>query len=361
MPTPSALTSEADDSGSSSLSRRAMLSATAGLTVSTSGCIRQFRSAVNRDGYDPLSLTITTVPADGDRESIQLSRAIRDVLETAGIDVSIDMRADEEFRRSILLTHDYDIYVGEHPGDADPAFLYETLHSQFAEEAGWQNPFGFTNLFVDERLEAQRSATDDERAEAVTDSLEAVATEQPFIPICVPTEYRVARTDRIDGWGADDRHPTTALGYLGLETTADTDDEAFELRAAHTDARPSQNLNPLSVEYRNRGTVVDLVYDSLAVESATNFETHALDSDAAAAVADDETAVTESTAADPDNDTDVDDQTTDLILACRQLGVGRRHHDNRVARGLSVPRRRTRHRHRRRVHLRVPGRYDAWC
>ncbi|NGM71476.1 ABC transporter substrate-binding protein [Natronolimnobius sp. AArcel1] len=302
----------ADDAGTSSLSRRTMLAATAGTTVSLSGCIRQFRSAVNRDGYDPLSLTITTLPADGDRESIQLSRAIRNVLETAGIDVSIDMRADEEFRRSILINHDYDLYVGAHPGDTDPAFLYDMLHSQFAEEAGWQNPFGLTNLTVDDRLETQRTAASDERAAAVTETLEAVAMEQPFVPICAPTEYRVARTDRVEGWGADDRHPATKHGYLGLETTADTGDDPFELRAAHTDARPSQNLNPLSVEYRDRGLVVDLVYDSLALESATNFETQMLDSEGAAAVADgEETAATET----PDEDDAADDenQTPELV------------------------------------------------
>ena len=273
----SALSTDGDRE--TSVSRRAMLAATAGLTVSSGGCVRQVRSAVNRDGLDRLSMTITTVPADGDRESILLARAIRDALETAGIDVSIEMRSEEEFLRSILINHEFDVYVGRHPADTDPAYLYETLHSRYADEAGWQNPFGFANLAVDERLEAQRRADGDDRRAAVAETLEAFATHQPFVPICVPDEYRIARTDRFGGWG--ERHPATKLGYLGLETDgsgagADADGPV-ELRAAHTDARPSQNLNPLAVEYRDRGTVVDLLYDSLAVEPVAEFETEDAD------------------------------------------------------------------------------------
>ena len=271
-----------DGKRETSISRRAMLAATAGLTVSSGGCVRQVRSAVNRDGLDRLSLTITTVPADGDRESILLARAIRDALETAGIDATIEMRSQEEYLRSILINHEFDVYVGPHAADTDPAFLYETLHSRYADEAGWQNPFGFTNLAVDDRLEAQRSADGDDRREAVAETLEAVAAEQPFVPICVPDEYRIARTDRFGGWG--ERHPATKLGYLGLEVSADetgTDDDdaddPVELRAAHTDARPSQNLNPLAAEYRERGTIVELLYDSLAVEPVAEFGTEDAD------------------------------------------------------------------------------------
>ncbi|RQG91991.1 ABC transporter substrate-binding protein [Natrarchaeobius chitinivorans] len=241
-------------------SRRAMLASVAGATVATSGCVRQVRSTVNRDGIDQLSLTITTVPADADRESIQLARALRDAFEAAGMDVSIEMQAPEEFHRTVLINHDFDVYVARHPGGVDPDYLYETLHSRYVDEAGWQNPFGFANLAVDEFLESQRAAADDDRAEAVTETLEALALEQPFVPICVPEEYRLARTDRFDGW-EDDRIPTR-LGYLGLETG----ETVRTLRLVHTDARLSENLNPLSVEYRDDGTVTDLLYDSLAVE-----------------------------------------------------------------------------------------------
>ncbi|WP_246084347.1 ABC transporter substrate-binding protein [Salinadaptatus halalkaliphilus] len=233
-----------------------MLAAT-GLAVATSGCIRRVRSVVNREEIDQFSLTITTLPADGDRESILLARAIRTALEAAGMAVDIRMLPEDEFLRTVLVNHDFDIYVGRHPGGLDPDFLYETLHSRYVDEGGWQNPFGFANLTVDDRLEAQRDA-DEDRESAVAATLDAIATEQPFVPICVPAEYRLVRTDRFEGW--TDAHPATRQSYLGLEAAS----EDATLRTAHTDPRPSKNLNPLAVEYRNQGTIVDLVYDSLA-------------------------------------------------------------------------------------------------
>ncbi|WP_049925212.1 ABC transporter substrate-binding protein [Halopiger goleimassiliensis] len=246
-----------DRAGADGVSRRRLLAAT-GLTTATAGCVRQLRSAVNRDDVDQLSLSITTYTADGDRESIQLARAIGEALEAVGIDVTIDMRSQDEVLRAVLVNHDFDVYVGPHPGGVDPDFLYGALHSRFAEEAGWQNPYGYTNLVVDDLLEAQRQAAGDERADAVAEMLEAFATELPFLPICVREEHRLVRTDRFDGWGQ--ANTGTRLGYLGLEASGDD----LTLEAAHTDPRVSMNLNPLSVEYRNEGTFTDLLYDSLA-------------------------------------------------------------------------------------------------
>ncbi|QFU83206.1 ABC transporter substrate-binding protein [Natronorubrum aibiense] len=255
------------------ISRRAALAGAVGLTASTSGCVRQLRSVVNRDDIQQLSVTITTLSADGDRESIRLAREIATVLEAVGIDVAIEMQADEEFLRTVLINHDFDLYVGRHPGDTDPDFLYEMLHSLYADESGWQNPFGFTNLLLDDLLEAQRDADGDERRDAVEDILEALSIEQPFVPICTPIEHRLVRDDRFDGWDAG--HLATRTGYLGLEPQ--TDDSAEQLRVVHTDARPSQNLNPLNAEYRGRGTVTDLLYDSLVADLVAEDGTHTLE------------------------------------------------------------------------------------
>ncbi|WP_137289717.1 ABC transporter substrate-binding protein [Natronorubrum halophilum] len=250
----------ADSDATGGISRRAALAGAVGLTASTSGCVRQLRSIVNRDDIEQLSLTITTLPADGDRESIRLAREIAAVLEAVGVDTSIEMRSNEEFLRAILINHDFDVYVGQHPGGTDPDFLYEALHSLYADESGWQNPFGFTNLLVDDLLETQRETDDESRRDAVATMLEAVAIEQPFVPICSPIEHRLARADRFDNWSEGDL--TTRHGYLGLEPQ--TEKSSDLLRAVNLDSRPSQNLNPLNAEYRDRGTFVDLLYDSLA-------------------------------------------------------------------------------------------------
>ena len=239
-------------------SRRALLTAAAtGATVATAGCVRQARSVITRDAVDRLSVTIATVPSDYDREAVQLARRLGDNLEAVGIGVSVDFLARDEFPRAVLVNHDFDLYVGRHPDFTEPDFLYEALHSRYADESGWQNPFGFTSMAFDALLERQREREGDDRRAAVDEVLEGIADEQPFVPICVPDEHRLVRDDRFDGW--DGRQLTTRLGYLGLEP----DDGVDALRVATVDTRPTKNLNPLSVEYRGQGTVVDLLYDSL--------------------------------------------------------------------------------------------------
>ncbi|MCU4752746.1 ABC transporter substrate-binding protein [Halobacteria archaeon AArc-curdl1] len=248
-----------ENAGDSMSGRRAFLaSAGVGLSAATAGCLREFRSAVNRTHLEQLSVSITTQPADGDRQAIQIARRLADNLEAVGIDVSVPLRSREEFLRDILINHDFDIYVGRHPGASDPDFLYETLHSRYGEEAGWQNPFGYANTAVDDLLETQRTADGDERQEAVDGLLEAVAAEQPFVPICRPTDVRLVRTDRFDGWRADSL--STRLGYLDVERVG----EANRLRGTVIDARVSKNLNPISAEYRGKDPLLDLLYDSLA-------------------------------------------------------------------------------------------------
>ncbi|USZ70743.1 ABC transporter substrate-binding protein [Natronosalvus halobius] len=243
------------------MDRRSLLAATAaGCSLSLSGCVRELRSAVNRDRLEPLSVTITTQPADGDRQSIRLSREIAANLEAVGIDVHVELRSPQELRRQVLVNHDFDLVVDRHPGGTDPDFLYEALYSRYAEESGWQNPFGVTNMAVDDLLERQRRVAGADRREVVEQLATLVAREQPFVPICRPDEVRLVRTSRFDGWRAEDI--TTRLGYLGLEPVG----EGGQLRGAIMDAAPSQNVNPLSAAYRGPDPVVDLMYDPLVIE-----------------------------------------------------------------------------------------------
>lgn len=240
-----------------------MLAATTGLTVSTSGCVQRFQNLVTRNNIDQLSLTITTLPADSDRESIRIANELERAFKQVGIDVSYDIRSGIDFLRTVLYDHEFDVCISRHPGGTDPDFLYETLHSLYADESGWQNPFGFTNLNVDDFLEKQRHVSGERRREAITAALESIATVQPFVPICIPEEHRLVGTDRFDGWG--EGHLATRQGYLGLEPAVGVD----TLRASHTDGRPTENLNPLAVGYRGRGLFTELLYDSLATEDST--------------------------------------------------------------------------------------------
>ena len=248
------------------LSRRSLLAgATASALVSTSGCVREVRNIVRRSPDEQLSLTIATVPGDADTQAVDIATRLQEALEVAGIDADVDMLSREEFYREILINHEFDIFVGRHPGGIDPEFLYEALHSRFADEWGWQNPFGFTNIPFDERLDRQRERDGEERQRAVRDVLRSVADEQPLTPICIPTEQRLASPERFDGWGR--HHLEDRLAYVDI----DPEPDVSELRGVIVDARPTKNLNPLSAEYRNRSTFVDLLYDSLATYDGDSF------------------------------------------------------------------------------------------
>ncbi|SEV97934.1 ABC transporter substrate-binding protein [Natrinema salifodinae] len=238
------------------VSRRSVLAAgAAGAATVTSGCVDRVRSVVDQNGDDQISLSIATVPADADRQAVQIARRLEANLEAVGINVSLDMRSRSELLEAVLIEHDFDLYVGRHPADYNPDFLYESLHSTFAGEAGWQNPFGVTGVFsFDTDLERWRTTGE------IAPVLRALAEEKPFDPICFPREYRVARTDRFTGW--EDGHLATRHGYLGLESA----DDVEQLHALVTDARVSTNLNPLSATVRERGTTIDLLYDSLVTE-----------------------------------------------------------------------------------------------
>ena len=238
-------------------SRRAFLAATAaGVTVATSGCADRLSQTLNPISSDGLSLSITTLPADADREGIQIARHLRENLESVGISSSVDMRPRSEYLRQILISHSFDIYVGQLVNVTDPDVLYEALHSTFAAESGWQNPFGYTNRILDDLLEEQRQTTGEEREAAVADLADAIARELPFVPLCRPEEFRVVRTDNVSGWSDS---LTERTGYLDLDTA----DGVSHLSALLTDTGPSRNINPIAAPYRDRGTIISLLYDSL--------------------------------------------------------------------------------------------------
>ncbi|ELY69932.1 ABC transporter substrate-binding protein [Natrinema versiforme] len=245
------------------VSRRSFLAAGAtGAAITTSGCIDRVRSVVDQNTDEQLSLSIATVPADSDRQNIRIARRLEANLKKVGIDVSLDMRSQSELLKSVLLDHDFDIYVGLHPASYDPDFLYEALYSRYADESGWQNPFGYSAIYFDTLLENQRHADGDERKRHVQSLLTGLAQEKPFEPICFPDEVRVASTDRFDGWADRQDLFASRHGYLGLEPADDTD----QLHALVTDGRLTRNLNPLSATFRERDTIIDLLYDSLLTE-----------------------------------------------------------------------------------------------
>ena len=221
------------------------------------------RRAVDRDSPDQLALEIKTVPSDDDLYSFRIANNIAENLERAGIRADVAPTRRANFFRDILINLDFDLYVGRHPGQSDPDFLRPFLHSAFAEEPGWQNPFSLSNTVIDEYLETQLRDRAD-RGDVLADLQETIAAETPFVPIAFEEEQRLIRSDRLQnrltGVPGDDPLWILQLGAVGDED----DDEAASYTIGTIDGRMTHNLNPLAVEYRGPWLdPVELIYDPL--------------------------------------------------------------------------------------------------
>ncbi|KAB1185208.1 ABC transporter substrate-binding protein [Haloferax sp. MBLA0077] len=255
----------------------------------TSGCVRQIESTFSRDHQRPLSFSILTVPADSDAVATKLARYLAIQLQQVGIDASVVPVSREQLLRSVLLNHDFDIYVYRFPLPWDPDFLRPLLHSRFAPDIGWQNPFGYGDLSLDSLLERQRTERGGVRNSTLSDAQYRIVENQPFTPVAVPHTARATRPDRVDWPVGEPLHSVAA--YLGARpveaervsssvpptaspagtpsndstptTSTETVSQANRLRMTVTDARPTENLNPLSTAFRSDGTFIGLIYDSL--------------------------------------------------------------------------------------------------
>ena len=215
---------------------------------------------------EQVSVQIKTLPADSDPFALRAARTIAAWYNEAGIDAQVVPVSEEELFRQVLLGNDFEMFLARGRGwNVDPDSLYSLLHSRFADAQGWQNPFGFVDLDVDGNLETQRRVTGAERRKAVAELLRSIARSQPFTPLVFPDDIRAVRRDTYTNWGDVDLQ--TPQGYLALQRATDAEEDGEEqtevLRIMSTDRRPTENLNPLSAEYRRSGVVTGLVYDAL--------------------------------------------------------------------------------------------------
>jgi len=277
------------------ISRRAAL-AGLGLAAASAGCLGRTENIAGRDPHSQLTLEINTTPADADPNGIRIARQLEEHLTAVGIDVRLNTVGQTDLWRKVLINQNFDIYVGQfvetEPFDSDA--LYGLTHSQFVAEPGWQNPFGLTEIAVDDLLERQRRAAGSDRSDAVDALQETVCDLQPFSVVAFPDALTAVQRDRFEGWTAD-RQPVSVTGLLGLSrvpgadasgdgrsdggnatadgdnttssataTDADADGEGgVTLRLVTTDNRITENWNPIAAEYRKYGTFTGLLYDTL--------------------------------------------------------------------------------------------------
>ena len=269
------------------ISRRAAL-AGFGLAAASAGCLGRTENIAGRDPHEQLTLEINTTPADGDPNGIRIARQLEEHLTAVGIDVRLNTVGQTDLWRKVLVNQNFDLYVGQfvETEPFDPDALYGLTHSKFVAEPGWQNPFGLTEIAVDDLLAEQRRASGSDRADAV-DALQRTTCDlQPFSVVAFPDALTAVQGDRFEGWTGD-RQPVSVTGLLGLDAVAadasgdgenatdgnDTGGNATDadadggsgtgLRLVTTDDRITENWNPIAAEYRKYGTFTGLLYDPL--------------------------------------------------------------------------------------------------
>ncbi|MFW5977667.1 MAG: ABC transporter substrate-binding protein [Halohasta sp.] len=240
-----------------SVTRRRLLATTAGALVTTSGCIGEVQSLAGRSELEQLSLRISTVPASEDPYAVWIANHLADNLEASGVDTTVDPMSYDVFLREVLINHEFDLYVGRYPRVRDPDELRSMLYSAYSEEQGWQNPFGFSDPELDELLDEQRNLSGDERVELTKDIQQRITEQVPFVVLAVADRLSAFRTDRFSGW--PDGGLANPTDYLSFERAGD--ETTLELLLQN--GRITNNRNPLAVEYRNRGTLMGLLYDPL--------------------------------------------------------------------------------------------------
>lgn len=239
------------------LRRRALLSGSAGMLAATSGCVGELRNLLGRESTQQLSLNIVTTPAANDPYAVRVANRLADRLEQAGIAAFVDLLSPDVLLRDVLINQDFDIYVARYPSVGSPDELRTLLHSSYGEEAGWQNPFGFSDLSVDELLAEQRTSKGERRLEAIHEIQREIAREQPFTPLAFPDRITGFRDERFGRW--PEGGPQKLTDYLSLERTGDADDIEMLL----LDPRSTRNQNPIAAEYRSAGHLIDLLYEPL--------------------------------------------------------------------------------------------------
>ncbi|WP_135822749.1 ABC transporter substrate-binding protein [Halostella litorea] len=245
-----------------SLGRRQLL-AGLGTAAATgaAGCVTELWASSTRNAPEQVSVTVKSLPADQDAAGIEIARQYAERLQSIGIDASIEPKAESELLTDVLLDRNFDIFVTRHPGVRHPDELYSLLHSVFVQEQGWQNPFGITNVTLDEDLSRQRSADGRTREMAIADALRTAVSVQPFSVIGYPEFLGAADGDLVRKW----RVPTLQRSLDYLRLGPDVEGASRDrIRVATRNGAVTANRNPLAVEQHHNDRVLGLIYDRLA-------------------------------------------------------------------------------------------------
>ncbi|MDJ1433320.1 ABC transporter substrate-binding protein [Halostagnicola sp. A-GB9-2] len=241
--------------------RRQLLAGIATATTgSVAGCMERFWSGSDENTPEQVSLVIKTVPTDDDYIAASILSQLRENLADAGIQVTTEPVAEREFYREILIQRDYDIFVGRHPGLFEPDALRDLLHSAFRTEEGWQNPFNFSNMAIDELLEKQHTSEGETREETLEELFESLEQIGPHSVVAFPNHLGGARNEVRTSWT-----PNRAEGYIDLLSTEPADGSRTNpLRVGLFGEGLSDRFNPIAADVGSERPLLELLYDPLA-------------------------------------------------------------------------------------------------
>ncbi|AEH37976.1 ABC transporter substrate-binding protein [Halopiger xanaduensis] len=244
-----------------SITRRGVLAGAAGIaTGSLAGCSERLWSRAENSGPEQVELTIKTLPTEDDEIAAMIMSQFRENLRRAGIAVSHEPVNEADLYRSVLLEGNYDVFIARHPGLDEYDALRGLLHSQFANERGWQNPFHFTDVTVDDHLERQRTTRGTERREVLGDLFEYLGETPPYTTVGFPNRIGGVH-DAIDA-SVPPRRPLDYVDLLSREP--DDDSREGPLTVGIYGSGLGERLNPIVVDRNRVPGLLGLLYDPLA-------------------------------------------------------------------------------------------------
>lgn len=247
------------DEGDRATTRRRLLATAGGLTSGAlAGCSERLWSRAEDAGPGQVALTIKTVPADDDAIAATILNQLRENYRTAGIDVTHEPVAEADLYRDVLIEGDYDVFVLRHPGLEEFDELRGLLHSRFVTEAGWQNPFHYSNVTADDLLERQLRPESD-REEPLSELFEFLEETAPYTVVAYPYQLGGTRTE-VRAPVA----PRRAVDYFDVLASVGgdrPDDDPLVVGVFGEGLVDS--LNPIVVDRNRIDGLLDLVYDPL--------------------------------------------------------------------------------------------------
>lgn len=239
--------------------RRLLAGAGTAMGAALAGCSERIWTQAEHTAPEQVALSITTLPADDDPMATKIASQLAENLRDAGIDAVREPMARPELYRSVLTDHDFDLFVARHSGLDDLDAMRSMLHSEYASERGWQNPFGFSDVTVDEILERQLIEHGSVRRESFNDLFEYLLETAPYSVVAFPYHLGAADVEVPVSFP-----PRTPLDYVDIfRDRPDEWEEDGPFRVGLFGKEMTDRLNPITVDVGNISAILNLLYDPL--------------------------------------------------------------------------------------------------